>query len=83
MPASDNNAHRNESIQVVSSTLFTLLFLVVAGAVFATTSFSSQADTVQKVMVSLVLALFPILIIGGSILRLFGKPADEIRFDTN
>ena len=83
MSTSENNAHRNESVQVVSSTLFTLLFLVVAGAVFATTSFGSQADTVQKVMVSLVLALFPILIIGGSILRLFGKPADEIRFDTN
>ncbi len=79
----EKNLHRNESGQVAYSTLFILLFLVVAGAVFTTTSVSSQADIVQKIMISLALALLPILIIVSSILWLFGKPAEEIQTDTH
>jgi inner membrane protein involved in colicin E2 resistance len=83
MSSQKNNLHQNESGQVAYSTLFILLSLVVAGAVFTTTSVSSQADIVQKVMVSLALALFPILVIVSSTLWLFGKPADELSIDTN
>jgi len=77
------NLHTNESGQVAYSTLFILLSLVVAGAIFTTTSISSQADIVQKIMISLALALLPILIIVSSTLWLFGKPAEEIQADTN
>lgn len=75
--------HRNESGQVAYSTLFILLSLVVAGAVFAMTSASSQADIVQQILGSLALALFPILFIVSSALWLFGKPADERNIDIN
>ena len=82
MSTNENNLHRHESGQVAYSTLFILLSLVVAGAVFTITSVSAQADIVQKIMVSLALALLPILIIGSSILWLFGKPAEEMQTDT-
>ena len=83
MIVKEKNLHRNESGQVAYSTLFILLSLVVAGAVFATTSATSQADIVQKVMVSLALALFPILVIVSSTLWLFGNPTDNNQLDNN
>lgn len=75
--------HRNESGQVAYSTLFILLSFVVAGAVFTTTSINTQVDLVQKIMVSLTLALLPILIIVSSTLWLFGKSKDEVQTETN
>ncbi len=83
MSVKETNLHANESGQVAYSTLFILLSLVVAGSVFAITSASSQADVVQQVLVSLALALFPILFIVSSALWLFGRPADEMHIDTN
>jgi len=77
------NLHRNESGQVAYSTLFILLSLVVAGAVFTTTSINPQVDLVQKIMVSLTLALLPILIIVSSTLWLFGRSKDVVQTDTN
>jgi len=82
MVRQERNLHENESKQVVYSTLFVLLFLVVAGAVFTLISANTQADVVQKVLGALALALFPILIIVSSALWLFGKPADEMLTDT-
>ena len=83
MSVKETNLHQNESGQVAYSTLFILLSLVVAGAVFAMTSPGLQADVMQKVLVSLALALFPVLIIVSSALWLFGRPADEMHIDTN
>lgn len=84
MSGKEQNLHQNEKGQVAYSTLFILLSLVVAGAVFATTSTSSlQTDVVQQVLGSLALALFPILIIVSSALWLIGKPAEDIHTDTN
>ena len=83
MSVKEKNLRQNENGQVAYSTLFILLSLVVAGAVFAMTSASSQADVVQQVLGSLALALFPILFIVSSVLWLFGKPADEMNIDTN
>jgi len=83
MSVKEKNLHQNENGQIAYSTLFILLSLVVAGAVFAMTSASSQADVVQQVLGSLALALFPILFIVSSVLWLFGKPADKMNIDTN
>ncbi|MBI1279800.1 MAG: hypothetical protein GC179_16855 [Anaerolineaceae bacterium] len=82
MSGQEKNLHQNEQGQIAYSTLFIVLSLVVAGAVFTTTSVSSQADLLQKIMVSLALALLPMLIIVSSILWLFGKPADDIQTNT-
>lgn len=77
------NLHQSESGQVAYSTLFILLSLVVAGAVFAMTSPNATGDIVQQVLASLALALFPVLFIVSSALWLFGKPADEMNIDPN
>lgn len=82
MSGQEINLHQNERGQVAYSTLFILLSLVVAGAVFAMSSSSPQADIVQQVLASLALALFPILIIVSSALWLFGKP-NEAHADPN
>lgn len=82
MASQERNLHENHSKQVVYSTLFVLLFLVVAGAAFTLISASSHAAVVQQVLGSLALALFPILIIVSTTLWLFGKPADEMHTDT-
>lgn len=83
MSSKTRNLHPNEQGQVAYSTLFILLSLLVAGAVFTTTLTSSQTDIVQQVLGSLALALFPILIVVSSALWLFGRPADGMHTDTN
>ena len=77
------NLHKNESGQVAYSTLFILLFLVVAAAVFTISTPTSTADIVQQILASLAMALVPVLIIASSALWLFGKSADDRNFDLN
>lgn len=83
MFAKRSKLNRNESGQIAYSTLFVLLSLVTASAVFATSPAGSPAEIVQKAIVSLALALFPVLIIVSSALWLFGKPADDLQNTTN
>lgn len=66
----------NESGQVAYSALFILLSLVAAGAVVVTSA--AEAEVLQTAMVSLAMALVPILIITSSAIWLFGRPADEL-----
>ncbi len=74
---------QSENGQVAYSTLFIVLFLVVAGAVFATTTANTQTEVVQQVMLSLVLALLPVLIIISSTLWLVARPVVEATIDSN
>lgn len=78
-----NEINRNESGQVGYSTLFILLSLIAASVVFATSSAGSLGEVVQKAIMSLGLALIPVLIIASSALWLFGRPADELHNTSN
>lgn len=83
MTAHKPKLNRNERGQVGYSTLYILLSLIVASVVFTTSSAGSLAEVVQKAIISLALALIPVLIIVSSALWLFGKPADELQNTTN
>lgn len=75
----NNKLNPNERGQVGYSTLFILLSLIAASVVFATSSAGSLGEVVQKAIMSLALALIPVLIIVSSALWLFGRPADELQ----